>query len=144
MLAFAPVAFIRPTETADAADEADVLVGLWEASIVGSTTYRYIYAISRGSYIATGSVDEGFMGFRYSPTMGAYVRRADGSYKYRERGYVFDMKGSNVGTFTSVGTFELHADHQTFHGPGIFTQFDRQSKPVATEHLLVNAKRVQV
>jgi hypothetical protein len=141
----APLMAVETMARGDAADDADALVGLWEAVIEGGgTTYGYVYSMSRGSYIATGSIDENFMNFKYSPTMGTYTRGADGSYKYRERGYAFDMKGKNVGTFTSVGTFRLDTDGNTFRGPGTFTQYDMHSKPVASENFALKATRVPV
>jgi hypothetical protein len=145
LAALATPSMTLDTARANAADDADVLPGLWEVIVNGTQgTYRYIYTISRGSYVATGNIDENFMGFRYSPTMGAYSRNADGSYKYRERGYAFDMKDNNVGTFTSRGTFTLDQDGNAFRGPGTFTQYDLKSKPVATERLSAVAKRIPV
>lgn len=141
----APLAALEVAAKADAEDDEDVLVGLWEGVVrAGGTTYRYIWSMSRGSYIATGDIDENFMGFKYSPTMGAYKRNADGSYRFHERGYAFDLKGNNVGTFTTLGTFQLDAGRETFSGPGTFTQFDLKSKPVARESLTVTAKRIAV
>ena len=145
-VAFAsPLAMAESAGKADADDSDDALVGLWEASIMaGATTYFYIYSISRKTYIATGSIDENYMGFKFSPTMGAYARSSDGSYGYHERGYVFDMKGKNVGTFTSVGTLRLSADGDSFSGPGRYIQYDSQSKPVFKESFSVKARRVSV
>ena len=141
----APFALAENSARAKADDDADdSLVGLWEATITGTATYRYVYSISHGSYVATGNVDEGFMGFKFSPTMGTYIRASDGSYPYRERGYVFDMKGNNVGTFTTVGSLRLGADRKTFTGPGNYTQFDMHSKPVAKESFTIKAVRVSV
>jgi hypothetical protein len=142
--AAAPIA-AGSTGRAEAADGSDVLIGLWEAVIdAEKATYRYVYSMSRGSYVCTGNVDENFSGFKFGPTMGAYVRNPDGSYKYRERGYVFDMKGNDVGTFTSEGTFRLEAGSGTFRGPGTFTQFDLHSKPIARERFTMTATRVPV
>jgi hypothetical protein len=138
-----PVAILGRGQKAEAAGDDDALLGLWEAVVRGEqAVYRYIYSISRGSYVATGSVDENFMNFKYSPTMGEYTRIADRSYKYRERGYVFDLKGTNVGTFTSTGSFQLNAAGNAFRGPGTFTQYDLKSKPIATETFTMTATRV--
>lgn len=123
--------------------DAEPLVGLWEGVVqAGKVTYRYIWSIANGAYVVTGNVDENYMGLRYSPSMGTYARSADRSYRYRERGYVFDLKGRNVGSFTSVGTFKLSSDGTTLTGPGTFTQFDLKSKEVARESYSITAKRV--
>ncbi len=138
-----PLAALQSPAKADAAQNDDPLVGLWEGDVrAGGTSYRYVYAISRGAYVATGSVDENFMGFKYGPTMGTYTRSGNGSYRYRERGYVFDLKGRNVGSFSSAGTFRLSADGNTFTSPGTFTQYDAQSKKTSSEPYSVTAKRI--
>lgn len=140
-----PLAITKSTGKAEAKDDEDALVGLWEASITsGAANYGYVYSISRGAYIATGNVDENLMNFKFSPTMGTYVRSSDRSYEYRERGYVFDMKGKNVGTFTSAGTLHLGADGNSFSGPGRYTQYDLQSKVIARESFTVKARRLAV
>jgi hypothetical protein len=130
---------------ADAQDDADALIGLWEAVVtVQGGSFRYIYSMSRGAYVATGNIDENFMNFKYSPTMGSYTRHSDGSYKYREHGYVFDIHGKNVGTFRSIGTFTVDGSGDKFHGPGTFTQLDLHSKVVASEKFTLTAKRLPV
>lgn len=139
----APLAALQNSAKADAADSADPIVGLWEGNVQASgTTYQYVWSISRGAYVATGNVDENFMGFKYSPTMGTYTRVGNGSYRYRERGYVFDLTGHNVGSFTSVGTFKLSADANTMSGPGTFTQYDVKSKKSSRESYSVRATRI--
>jgi hypothetical protein len=46
---------------ADAQDDADALIGLWEAVVtVQGGSFRYIYSMSRGAYVATGNIDENF------------------------------------------------------------------------------------
>lgn len=138
----APLAALQSPARADAAQNDDPLVGLWEGDVrAGDTRYTYVYSISRGAYIATGSVDENFQGFKYSPTMGTYVRVGNGSYRYRERGYVFNLSGHNVGSFTSAGTFTLSADGNSFTGPGTFTQIDLRKKE-SREAYSVTAKRI--
>ena len=128
-----------------AAEDVDPLVGLWEMTVSGdSGTYRYIYSISRGAWVATGNIDEGFQQFRYSPSLGAYTRATDGSYRYSERGWTFDRRGNNVGTFRSVGTFKLDARQKTFSGPGTFTQLDSRGKPLFVEHFKAMATKVDV
>ncbi|HEY1866831.1 MAG TPA: hypothetical protein VGG70_00950 [Candidatus Cybelea sp.] len=139
----APLAALQNAAKADAAGNEDPIVGLWDASVQsGGTSYRYIYAISRGAYVATGSVDENFQGFTYSPTMGTYKRNGDGSYRYRERGYVFDLRGRNVGSSSSAGTFRISADGNTLTGPGTFMQFDLKSKETSRELFTISAKRI--
>ncbi len=141
----APLATVASTTVARAGDDdPDAIVGLWEAVVKGDAVYEYIYAISRGSYVATGSIDERFQDFKYSPTMGAYIRAADGSFKYRERGYVFDLKGDNVGAVTSTGTLRLDETGAALHGPGTFTQYDLHAKPVFTEKFSMTATRLKV
>ena len=143
-LAFtAPLAALQRPTQAEAADTADPIVGLWEANVkAGDVKYQYVYSISRGAYVATGNVDENFMGFKYSPSMGTYVRIGNGSYRYRERGYVFDLTGHNVGSFTSIGTFKLSADGNTMSGPGTFTQYDVKAKKNSSESYAVTATRI--
>jgi hypothetical protein len=141
----APLVALTGKAKADAAQDSDPLVGLWEATITtGSATYRYFYSISTGAYIATGNLDENYMGFKYGPTMGAYVREDDGSYRYRERGYAFDLKGKNAGTFAANGTLRLSSDGNAFSGPGTWKQLDGRGKAVATETLTVEARRLAV
>lgn len=137
----APLAAVQSPAKADAADRGDPIVGLWEGVYQsGKATYHYIYSISRGAYVATGDVDENFAGFKYGATMGTYARNRDGSYRYRERGYVFDLRGRNVGSFTSNGTFRVAGD--SLSGPGTFIQYDLKSKEMSRESFTVKAKRI--
>jgi len=140
----APLAALQSPAKAGASTQSDdALVGLWEADVrAGGTSYKYIYSIGRGAYVATGSVDENFMGFKYGPTMGTYTRAGNGSYRYRERGYVFDLKGRGVGSFSSTGTFRLSADGNTFTSPGTFTQYDASSKKTSSEPYSLTARRI--
>ena len=86
--------------TAQAVRDEDALVGLSDMTVVGKDgTYRYVYSISRGAWVGTGSIDEGFDQFKFSPTMCACPRSADGSFRYAEKGCVFDLNGKSVGTF---------------------------------------------
>jgi hypothetical protein len=139
-------ALVGGAEVASAASEdVDLLIGLWEMTVVGeSGTYRYIYSISRGTWVATGNVDEGFQQFKYSPSLGAYARVTDGSYRYSERGWTFDLGGKNVGTFRSVGTFKVDPTNKRFSGPGTFTQLDLLGKPLFVEHFKATATKVDV
>jgi hypothetical protein len=139
-------AFLRGAKVADAAQsDEDALVGLWDMTITaGGVKYHYVYSISRGAWVGTGDTDEGYQGTKLSPTMGAYVRAADGSYRYAEQGWVFDLKGNNVGSFRSAGTFKLNATQTAFTGPGTVTQFDLHRKTVATDHFAVTATKVAV
>ena len=137
----APLAAVQSAAKADAADSSDPIVGLWEGVYqAGKDTYHYIYSIARGAYVATGDVDENFAGFKYGMTMGTYARNGDGSYRYRERGYVFDLRGRNVGSFTSNGTFRISGD--TLSGPGTFIQYDLKSRELSRESYSVKAKRI--
>lgn len=137
----APLAAVQSPKKADAADSGEPIVGLWEGVYqAGKATYHYIWSISRGAYVATGDVDENYMGFKYGTIMGTYARNGDGSYRYRERGYVFDLRGRNVGSFTSTGTLRIAGD--TFSGPGTFVQYDLKSKETSRESFSVKAKRI--
>lgn len=143
----ASIAPLASAQTADAAEVSmnlDALVGLWDAVVKGDGTYRYLYAISRGSYVATGNVDEQYQGFKFSPTIGAYGRNHDGSYRYLEKGYVFNLQGVGVGTFSSAGTMRLNADGDTLHGTGTFRQFDLRSKELFTEPFTMTATRQKI
>lgn len=139
----APLIAQQPAR-AQAAGDADQLEGLWEGVVIGDQPYHYIWSISRGAYVATGDVDENFMNFKFSPTMGTSIRNGDGTYKFRERGYVFDVRGKNVGTFTSTGSLRISADGSHFSGQGAFTQYDLRSKQVAKEPFTIRATRVSV
>jgi hypothetical protein len=124
------------------ASQADPLTGVWEMTVTGAAgAYKYIYSISNGAWVASGNIDEGFQGFKYGPTLGSYVRRADGTYRYSERGWVFDMKGNNVGSFQSVGTFRLGADQKSLAGPGTFTQLDLHGKTIVEERFTAKATK---
>jgi hypothetical protein len=59
------------------------LGGMWEMVVTGFNLYHYKYAISDGSWVATGDVDEGFQGLKFSPTMGAYLPQEDRSFSYK-------------------------------------------------------------
>jgi hypothetical protein len=139
-------ALLRSDRAASAApDDADALVGLWDMTVAaGGAKYRYVYSISRGAWVGTGDLDEGYQGTKLSPTMGAYVRAPDGSFRYAEKGWVFDLKGNNVGAFRSSGTFRLDATRTQFSGPGTFMQLDVHGKTVATAKLAVTATKVAV
>ena len=56
---------------------------MWEMVVTGFNVYHYKYAISDGSWVATGDVDEGFQGLKFSPTMGAYLPQEDRSFSYK-------------------------------------------------------------
>lgn len=139
----APLAALQAPAKAEAASGDDAIVGLWEGAVQApGTTYRYIWSIARGAYIATGNVDENYQGLKYGPSMGTYTRTGNGTYRYRERGYVFDLKGNNVGSFTSTGTFKMSADGNTMSGPGTFVQYDLKTKQNSREPYTVVAKRI--
>lgn len=120
------------------------LVGIWEMKVQGNATYHYKFAISEGTWVANGDVDLGFLGFRFSPTTGAYVKNSDGSYSYRERGWTYTRGGVCNGSFESTGTFELDTSGNTFSGPGVFKMFDLDGKTIFTETLTVVATKVSV
>lgn len=127
-------------------EEDDELTGLWEMTVKGTLgTYRYYYAIAGGAYTGTGNVDAGFGGFTYSPTMGAYAREGQTkTYRYVEKGWAFDRKGNNVGTFQSQGTFALDATGRSFAGPGTFLQFDLKGKQIVSERFTATATKQMV
>jgi hypothetical protein len=120
------------------------LVGMWEMTVQGSATYHYKYAISDGTWVATGDIDGNFYGYRYSPTVGAYAKDAGGSYSYRERGWTYTQGGICNGTFESTGRFELDASGGTFSGPGVFKQFDLKGRTILSEPFTVVATKVGV
>lgn len=120
------------------------LVGIWEMTVQGNATYHYKYAISVGTWVTNGDVDQGFLGYRFSPTTGAYVKNADESYSYRERGWTYNRGGVCNGSFESTGTFVLDASGNTFSGPGVFKMFDLAGNTIITENLTVLATRIPV
>jgi len=121
------------------------LIGLWEMTVVGEVgTYLYKYTISEGTWIAVGNIDGGFFNFRYSPTLGAYVKNADGSYRYREIGWTYTRGGVHNGSFESIGTFVLDASGNTFSGPGSIKQFDLTGRTILTDNFTVVATKVGV
>jgi len=121
------------------------LIGLWEMTVVGeASTYLYKYTISESTWIAIGNVDGGFFNFRYAPTLGAYVKNADGSYRYREIGWTYTKGGVCNGSFESIGTFVLDASGNTFNGPGSFKQFDLTGRIILTDNFTVVATKVGV
>ena len=129
----------------EAATTANPLIGMWEMTVVGNVgTYLYKYAISDGTWVALGNIDLAFLNYRYSSTVGAYVKNADGSYSYRERGWTFTRGGVCNGSFESNGTFVLDADGSTFRGPGTFKQFDLAGNTILTENFTVVATKIGV
>ena len=118
------------------------LVGLWEMTVRGEAgTYLYKYTISEGSWITICNIDGGFYNVRYGPTLGAYAKNADGSYRYREIGWTYTRGGVCNGTFESTGTFDLDSSGTTFSGPGVFKQFDLSGNLMLTEHFTVVATK---
>lgn len=128
---------------ANAATSADnPLIGVWEMTVQGeAATYLYKYAISEGTWVTIGNIDGGFFNFRYGPTLGAYLKNADGSYRYREIGWTYARGGVSNGSFESTGTFVLDASGNTFSGPGVFKQFDLTGKTILTDNFTVVATR---
>ena len=121
------------------------LIGLWEMTVVGeASTYLYKYTISENTWIAVGNIDGGFFNFRYSPTLGAYAKNADGSYRYREIGWTYTKGGVCNGSFESIGTFILDASGNTFSGPGSFKQFDLTGRTILTDNFTVVATKLGV
>ena len=120
------------------------LAGLWEMVVTGSAVYRYKYAISAETWIANGEIDQKFQEFKFSPTIGAYARNADGSYRYRETGWTYTLDGVCNGTFESTGTFVVDAAGKTFSGPGTFKMLDLSGKATFTEPFTVKATRLAV
>ncbi len=137
--------FVKSPMRADAAaGSGNPLIGMWEMTVQGSATYHYKYAISDGTWVAVGDVDGNFYGYRYSPTVGAYVKNGDGSYSYRERGWTYTQGGVCNGTFESTGTFVLDQSGATFSGPGAFTQFNLNGKTILAESFTVMATKVSL
>lgn len=121
------------------------LVGLWNMTVVGQAgTYLYKYAISEGTWVTIGNIDQGFYNFNYGPTLGAYVQNADGSYSYREIGWTYTRGGVCNGSFESTGTFVLDSSGNSFSGPGSFKQFDLAGHTTLTDNFTVVATKVGV
>jgi len=118
------------------------LIGIWEMTVQGSTTYLYKYAITDGAWVANGNIDQAFLNYRFSPTTGAYVRNADGTYSYRERGWTYTRGGVCNGSFESTGTFTLAASGDQFSGPGVFKLFDLTGNTILTESFTAVATKV--
>lgn len=136
---------LQPVANASPADEIDTtLVGMWEMTVQGSATYHYKYAISVGTWVTVGDIDGNFYGYRYSPTVGAYSKNADGSYSYRERGWTYTQGGVCNGTFESVGTLVLDGTGNTLSGPGVFKQFNLAGRTIVMEDFTAVATRVGV
>lgn len=118
------------------------LIGIWEMTVQGQAgTYLYKYAISEGTWVTIGNLDGGFYNFRYGPTLGAYLKNADGSYRYREIGWTYSRGGVCNGSFESTGTFVVDASGHTFSGPGVFKQSDLTGKTILTENFTVMATK---
>lgn len=120
------------------------LIGIWEMTVQGNATYLYKYAISEGAWVTNGNIDRGYFNFTFSPTTGAYIRNADGTYSYRERGWTYTRGGVCNGMFESTGTFELDATQTSFSGPGVFKLFDLNGGTILTENLTVTAVKIPV
>jgi hypothetical protein len=121
---------------------ANPLIGIWEMTVQGEQgTYLYKYAISEGAWVTIGNIDGGLYNFRYGPTLGAYVKNTDGSYRYREIGWTYTRGGVKTGSFESTGTFVLDASGNSFSGPGSFKQFDLAGNTILTENFTVLATR---
>lgn len=134
----------RGSQPIDSADIDTALVGIWDMTVTGGGVYRYKYSISAGSWVAVGDIDQGYFNFHYSPTMGAYAKNADGSYRYREIGWTYARGGVCNGTFESAGTFVLDASGNTISGPGVFRSFDLKGNQTFTENFTVVATRLGV
>ena len=123
---------------------ANPLIGIWDMTVQGQSTYLYKYAISEGTWVTIGNIDGGFYNFRYGPTLGAYVQNPDGSYRYRETGWTYTRGGVNSGSFETTGTFVLDGSGSSFSGPGVFKQFDLTGKEILSENLTVVATKLGV
>jgi hypothetical protein len=125
-----------------AGESRNSLVGMWEMTVTGTAVYLYKYAIGEGTWVAVGNIDQGFLDWRFSATMGAYTRIAQRSYSYRERGWTYSKAGEHNGSFESVGTFVLDESGTTFSGPGVFRMFDTAGTVIWEENLTVVATKV--
>jgi hypothetical protein len=76
----APHAIPRPSRSA--------VRGRWSSPV---STYITTSTQSPTAAGATGDVDEGFQGLKFSPTMGAYVPQEDRSFSYKEKGWVYNQ-----------------------------------------------------
>jgi hypothetical protein len=120
------------------------LTGMWEMVVTGSAVYKYKYAISAGTWIANGDIDQKFLTFKFSPTTGAYARNADGSYRYRETGWTYTLEGVCNGTFETAGTFVVDRSGKAFSGPGTIKMLDLSGKVVFNEDFTVQATKLAV
>jgi hypothetical protein len=123
---------------ADEATPSNPLVGLWDMTIPpppgpnGGPTLYYKYAISEGAYVCTGNLDATTVpfGFKYSPTMGTYVRTGHNSYRLRERAWAMYDNGEPAGYSDFTGTAIVAPDGKSFSGSGAFNQYGLDNKPV--------------
>jgi hypothetical protein len=138
--ALALVGVSKPAK-ADEAAASNPLVGLWDMTIPGSPTLYYKYAISEGAYVCTGNLDGTAVpfGFKYSPTMGTYVRTGHNSYQLRERSWAMDASGNPAGYSDFTGTAVVTADGKSFSGSGTYVQYDLNGNVVFNEPITYTA-----
>jgi hypothetical protein len=134
----------RGAQTADPSEIDTSLIGIWDMTVTGGGLFHYKYSISVGSWVAIGDIDQGYFNVHYGPTVGAYTKNPDGSYRYRETGWTYTRGGVCNGTFESTGTFVLDASGNSFSGPGVFKQFDLKGNTLLTESFTVLATRIPV
>jgi hypothetical protein len=134
----------KPILTIPEVPASNPLIGIWEMTVQGNATYLYKYAISDGTWVTNGNIDRGFLNFTFSPTTGAYIKNADGTFSYRERGWTYTRGGVCNGSFESTGTFELDATGTSFSGPGVFKLVDLNGGTILTENFTVTAVKIPV
>jgi hypothetical protein len=147
-LAVANSAALKADYTQDVGDRGHAPLGVWLVKVISITypgaEYSYFYSFARGGYTATGNIDENFEGQKYSPTMGVYDRTGNESVRYREKGWIFDLEGNNIGISDAVGTFPLDSSCARISGPGVYTQYDLSGNVIFTEEYTVEGTKVAV
>jgi FRG domain len=99
-------AVLKADDAKDVGGRGGAPLGVWLVKVISITypgaEYSYFYSFAHGGYTATGNIDENFEGQKYSPTMGVYVCTGNMSVRYREKGWIFDLNGNNIGTSDAV------------------------------------------
>jgi hypothetical protein len=132
------------TNAAGNRDSSDAFVGMWNVTVIGTATYYYTYAISRGAFIATGNVDANWdgQGSSFGPTMGTYERVARRTYRIHELAWSFDPQGNHVGHSEFLGTYTVDESETGLTGDGTWTLYDLDENAIYVEPLTVTGTRV--
>lgn len=120
------------------------LVGMWDVTVHGTTTYLYTYSFARDSFVAVGNIDANWdgQGSSFGATMGTHTRAGKHAYDIREKGWAFDAQGGPAGWFIFEGTYTLDANALSLTGGGTWTLYDLTGAAVYVEPLTVNGQRL--